>query len=98
MVPILEGIQTINSYGMEVVSGIILGLDTDSRAAAGGRLEATVRTEPGTDVAWTLTAWMLSWPLALRTDVESMLRAVVRPAAGAARSRCIGSAAAGRGA
>ena len=29
MVPIMEGIQTINSYGMEVVSGIILGLDTD---------------------------------------------------------------------
>ncbi len=30
MVPILEGIQTLNSYGMEVVSGIILGLDTDT--------------------------------------------------------------------
>src|SRR5882672_2379418 len=29
MVPILEGIRTINSYGMEVVSGIIMGLDTD---------------------------------------------------------------------
>jgi radical SAM superfamily enzyme YgiQ (UPF0313 family) len=29
MVGILEGVQTINSYGMEVVSGIILGLDTD---------------------------------------------------------------------
>src|SRR5215472_940604 len=29
MVPILEGVRTINSYGMEVVSGIILGLDTD---------------------------------------------------------------------
>jgi radical SAM superfamily enzyme YgiQ (UPF0313 family) len=29
MVPILEGVKTINSYGMEVVSGIILGLDTD---------------------------------------------------------------------
>jgi hopanoid C-2 methylase len=29
MVPIMEGIRTINSYGMEVVSGIILGLDTD---------------------------------------------------------------------
>jgi radical SAM superfamily enzyme YgiQ (UPF0313 family) len=30
MVPILEGIETLNSYGMEVVSGIILGLDTDT--------------------------------------------------------------------
>src|SRR5581483_2242718 len=29
MVPIMEAIQTINSYGMELVSGIILGLDTD---------------------------------------------------------------------
>jgi len=29
MVPILEGIATINRYGMEVVSGIIMGLDTD---------------------------------------------------------------------
>ena len=29
MVPILEGIHTINCYGMEVVSGIIMGLDTD---------------------------------------------------------------------
>ena len=29
MVGIMEGVQTINSYGMEVVSGIILGLDTD---------------------------------------------------------------------
>ena len=30
MVPILEGVTTLNSYGMEVVSGIILGLDTDT--------------------------------------------------------------------
>ncbi len=29
MVPILEGVQELNKYGMEVVSGIILGLDTD---------------------------------------------------------------------
>src|SRR5690349_21611799 len=29
MVYILEGVHTINSYGMEVVSGIIMGLDTD---------------------------------------------------------------------
>ena len=30
MVPLLEGIETINSFGMEVVSGIIMGLDTDT--------------------------------------------------------------------
>jgi hopanoid C-2 methylase len=29
MVPILDGIRTINQYGIEVVSGIIMGLDTD---------------------------------------------------------------------
>ena len=32
--PILDAVRTINSYGMEVVSGIILGLDTDSAATA----------------------------------------------------------------
>jgi radical SAM superfamily enzyme YgiQ (UPF0313 family) len=34
MVPILEGVQTLNSYGMEVVSGIIMGLDTDKPGTA----------------------------------------------------------------
>ena len=29
--PILEAVETLNGYGMEVVSGIILGLDTDTR-------------------------------------------------------------------
>jgi radical SAM superfamily enzyme YgiQ (UPF0313 family) len=32
--PILDAVQTINGYGMEVVSGIILGLDTDTEATA----------------------------------------------------------------
>jgi hopanoid C-2 methylase len=31
MVPILHAVRTINRHGMEVVSGIILGLDTDTR-------------------------------------------------------------------
>ena len=30
VMPILDSVQAINSYGMQVVSGIILGLDTDS--------------------------------------------------------------------
>jgi hopanoid C-2 methylase len=30
MVPILEAVQTLNRYGLEVTSGIILGLDTDT--------------------------------------------------------------------
>ncbi len=29
-VPLLEGVETLNRYGLEVVSGIILGLDTDT--------------------------------------------------------------------
>jgi radical SAM superfamily enzyme YgiQ (UPF0313 family) len=29
-IPILEAVQTLNSYGMEVVSGMIMGLDTDT--------------------------------------------------------------------
>jgi len=37
--PILEGVKTLNSYGMEVVSGIILGLDTDTRETADRILE-----------------------------------------------------------
>ena len=39
MVPIMEGIQTINNYGMEVVSGIILGLDTDKPETGAHLLE-----------------------------------------------------------
>jgi len=30
MVPLIEGVETLNSYGMEVVAGIILGLDNDT--------------------------------------------------------------------
>ncbi len=39
MVPILEGVETLNSYGLEVVSGIILGLDTDTDESGEGILE-----------------------------------------------------------
>ena len=34
VIPITEAVATINSYGIEVVSGIILGLDTDTTATA----------------------------------------------------------------
>src|SRR5712672_3440411 len=37
-VPMMESIQTLNDYGLEVTSGIILGLDTDS-ADTEGRLK-----------------------------------------------------------
>jgi len=39
MVPIMEAIHTINGYGMEVVSGIIMGLDTDTPETADFILE-----------------------------------------------------------
>src|ERR1700723_1701644 len=39
MVPIMEGIETITSCGMEVVSGIILGLDTDKPETGAHLLE-----------------------------------------------------------
>ncbi|HXO03821.1 MAG TPA: DUF4070 domain-containing protein [Stellaceae bacterium] len=42
--PILDAIATINSYGMEVVSGIILGLDTDTAATAGNLLDFIERS------------------------------------------------------
>jgi len=38
-VPLLDAVATINSYGIEVVSGIILGLDTDTRETADHLIE-----------------------------------------------------------
>jgi len=37
--PILESIHTLNSYGLEVTSGIILGLDTDTEGTADRLIE-----------------------------------------------------------
>lgn len=37
--PILEAVKTLNSYGIEVVSGIIIGLDTDTLETANRILE-----------------------------------------------------------
>ncbi len=43
-VPMLEAIETINSYGMEVTSGIILGLDSDTPETAERLMEFIDRT------------------------------------------------------
>jgi radical SAM superfamily enzyme YgiQ (UPF0313 family) len=43
--PILDAIQTINGYGMEVVSGIILGLDTDTAATAANLIDFIDRSQ-----------------------------------------------------
>ena len=37
--PMMESIRTLNSYGMEVTSGIILGLDTDTETTADRLIE-----------------------------------------------------------
>ena len=39
VMPLLEAVETINSYGIEVVSGIILGLDTDTSSTTGNLIE-----------------------------------------------------------
>jgi hopanoid C-2 methylase len=39
VMPLLDAVATINSYGIEVVSGIILGLDTDTPATAANLIE-----------------------------------------------------------
>lgn len=39
VMPLLEAVATINSYGIEVVSGIILGLDTDTPSTAAQLIE-----------------------------------------------------------
>ena len=45
MVPILEAVETLNSYGLEVVSGIILGLDTDTPDSGKRLLEFVERSQ-----------------------------------------------------
>ena len=45
MVPIIEAVQTLNRYGMEVVSGIILGLDTDTPDTGKHLLEFIERSQ-----------------------------------------------------
>jgi len=43
--PILDAVRTINGYGMEVVSGIILGLDTDTAATAANLIDFIERSQ-----------------------------------------------------
>jgi hopanoid C-2 methylase len=45
MVPIVEAVETLNGYGMEVVSGIILGLDTDTPDSGRHLLEFVERSK-----------------------------------------------------
>ncbi|HEV2185641.1 MAG TPA: radical SAM protein, partial [Stellaceae bacterium] len=43
--PILDAVRAVNSHGMEVVSGIILGLDTDTAATADNLLDFVERSQ-----------------------------------------------------
>jgi radical SAM superfamily enzyme YgiQ (UPF0313 family) len=45
MVPIYQAIDTLNAYGMEVVSGIIMGLDTDTPESGKAMLEFVERSQ-----------------------------------------------------
>ena len=45
VMPLLDAVATINSYGIEVVSGIILGLDTDTPATAANLIEFIDRSQ-----------------------------------------------------
>jgi hopanoid C-2 methylase len=45
MTPILEGVETLNSYGMEVVAGVIMGLDTDTPETAAAITEFIDRSQ-----------------------------------------------------
>ena len=44
-VPMYEAIQTINSYGMEITSGIILGLDSDTESSEANLIDFIDRSQ-----------------------------------------------------
>ncbi len=45
MMPLLDAVETLNRYGMEVISGIILGLDTDTPETARQVLDFVERSQ-----------------------------------------------------
>jgi radical SAM superfamily enzyme YgiQ (UPF0313 family) len=45
VMPLLDAVATINSYGIEVVSGIILGLDTDTPSTAANLIDFIDRSQ-----------------------------------------------------
>ncbi len=45
VMPLLDAVATINCYGLEVVSGIILGLDTDTPATTGALIDFIERSQ-----------------------------------------------------
>ncbi|UBF27334.1 DUF4070 domain-containing protein [Kovacikia minuta CCNUW1] len=69
---ILEAIKTLNSYGMEVVSGIIMGLDTDT-ADTGDRILEFIRLSNMPMLTINLLHALPKTPLWRRLEAEGRL-------------------------
>lgn len=70
--PILEAIKTLNSYGMEVVSGIIIGFDTDT-PETGDRILDFIRTSQIPTLTINLLHALPRTPLWRRLEAEGRL-------------------------
>jgi radical SAM superfamily enzyme YgiQ (UPF0313 family) len=70
--PILEAIRTLNRYGMEVVSGIILGLDTDT-PETGDRILEFIRLSQIPMLTINLLYALPKTPLWRRLEAEGRL-------------------------
>ena len=70
--PILEAIEILNQYGMEVVSGIILGLDTDT-PETGDRILEFIRTSHIPVLTINLLHALPQTPLWRRLEAEGRL-------------------------
>jgi hypothetical protein len=72
MVPMMEAIRTLNGYGMEVVAGIILGLDTD-RSDTSDRLLAFIEDSKIPMLTINLLQALPKTPLWRRLEAEGRL-------------------------
>jgi len=70
--PILEAVQRLNSYGMEVVSGIIMGLDTDT-LETGDRILEFIRLSQIPMLTINLLYALPKTPLWRRLEAEGRL-------------------------
>lgn len=70
--PILQAVQTLNRYGMEVVSGIIIGFDTDT-SQTGDRILAFIRASHIPTLTINLLHALPRTPLWRRLEAEGRL-------------------------
>ncbi len=71
--PILESVQKLNAYGLEVVSGIIIGLDTDTPQTA-DRIIEFIRASQIPVLTINLLYALPKTPLWRRLEAESRIR------------------------